>query len=55
MELVFSVPQILHLEIFLYISANVFAIGLISSYLLFINLRTIRLADFGPKPGSLEN
>ena len=54
MDVGFNVPQILHLEIFLYTSANAFAIGLISSSLLLINFKTILLADLGPNPGNFE-
>ena len=34
--------------------ANTLAIGLTHSSRLLINFKTIRLADLGPKPGSLE-
>ena len=38
----------------MYTSANDFAKGFTSSSRLWINFHTIRLADLGPKPGSLE-
>ena len=53
-EFDFKVPQILQRTIFLYTSASDFAKGLTSSSRLFINFKTIRFADLGPKPGSLD-
>ena len=50
----FKFPQTLQRITFLYTCAKVFVRGFINSSLLFISLSTILLADFGPKPGSLE-